>query len=38
LDKAKKDLSNFAKSYSLINKNLNMSKTCQNGKATQIPC
>jgi hypothetical protein len=32
---AKKDLSNFAKSYSLISKNLSMSKTCQNGKATQ---
>jgi hypothetical protein len=38
LDKAKKDLSNFAKSYSLISKNLNMSKTCQNGKATKTSC
>jgi hypothetical protein len=38
LDKANKDLSNFAKSYSLTRKNLNMSKTCQNGKATQTSC
>jgi hypothetical protein len=38
LDKANKDLSNFAKSYSLTRKNLDMSKTCQNGKATQTSC
>jgi hypothetical protein len=35
LDKAKKDLSNFAKIYPLMSKVLDMSKTCQNSKATQ---
>jgi hypothetical protein len=35
MDKAKKELSNFAKRYSLTSKNLNMRRTYQNGKATQ---
>jgi hypothetical protein len=35
---AKIDLSNFAKNHSLMSKVLNMSKTCQNGKATQTSC
>jgi hypothetical protein len=36
LDEAKIELSNFAKIYRLLSKVLNMSKTCQNGKATQL--
>jgi hypothetical protein len=35
LDEAKMDLGNFAKNLPLMSKVLNMSKTCQNGKATQ---
>jgi hypothetical protein len=35
LDEAKMDLGNFAKNIPLMSKVLNMSKTCQNGKATQ---
>jgi hypothetical protein len=38
LDKAKIELSNFAKMYSLMSKVLDMSNTYQNGKATQTSC
>jgi hypothetical protein len=38
LDEAKMDLGNFAKNLPLMSKNLNMIKTYQNGKATQISC
>jgi hypothetical protein len=38
LDEAKMELSNFAKIFPLMSKVLNMSKTCQNGKATQTSC
>jgi hypothetical protein len=37
-DEAKIKLSNFAKSYPLMSKALNMRKTWQNGKATQTSC
>jgi hypothetical protein len=37
-DKAKNNLSNFAKSYPLMSKDLDMSKTCQNSKPTQTSC
>jgi hypothetical protein len=38
LGKAKIELSNFAKKHSLVSKVLNVSKTCQNGKATETSC
>jgi hypothetical protein len=38
LDEAKIELTNFAKIYPLMSKVLNMSKTYQNGKATQTSC
>jgi hypothetical protein len=38
LDEAKMDLGNFAKKTPLMSKVLNMTKTYQNGKATQTSC
>jgi hypothetical protein len=35
LDEAKMDFGNFAKTFPLMSQVLNMSKTCQNGEATQ---
>jgi hypothetical protein len=37
-DEVKMDLGNFAKKLPLMSKVLNIIKTCQNDKATQISC